>query len=70
MYPNDKYPDNMPNMGDMNPPMYNTPMRTASMDMGLNRGPYYDPNYYDKAPPPIMQPIYDYMNQPPMIPMN
>lgn len=53
----------------MTPPMYNPPMRGSSLDMGANRGPYYDTPYYDKAPP-MMQPMYDYMNQPPMMPMN
>ena len=78
MYPNDnRYGDsmqNMQNMDSMNPQMYNPQMRGSSLDMGGNRVPYYEGSYYDKAPP-MMQPMYDYMSQPPMskppmMPMN
>lgn len=70
MYPNDnRYGDNMPNMDSMTPPMYNPQIRGSSLDMGGNRAPYYEAPYYDKAPP-MMQPMYDYMSQPPMMPMN
>lgn len=70
MYPNDnRYPDNMPNLDNMNPPMYGNQMRNPSMEMGTNRPPYYENPYYDK-PPMMQQPMYDYMNQPPMMPMN
>lgn len=70
MYPNDnRYPDSMPNIESMNPPMYTNQIRTSSIDMGNSRPPYYDTPYYDK--PSMMQPpMYDYMNQPPMMPMN
>jgi len=79
MYPNDnRYGENMPNipnmqnlpnMDNMNPVMYNPQMRGSSLDMGGNRAPYYDGSYYDKTPQ-MMQPMYDYMSQPPMMPMN
>ncbi len=70
MYPNDnRYPESIPNMDNMNSPMYGTPMRNPSLEMSSNRPAYYDASYYDKAPP-MMQPMYDYMNQPPMMPMN
>lgn len=71
MYPNDnRYPESMPNMDSM-APMYGNQMRTSSIDMGTTR-PYYEaPSYYDKMPPMMQQPIYDYgMSQPPMMPMN
>jgi len=72
MYPNDnRYPDSMPNIDGMTPPMYNNQMRTSSIDMSGSRPPYYDSPYYDKAPPMMQQPpMYDYMSQPPMMPMN
>jgi hypothetical protein len=72
MYPNDnRYPDNLPPMDNIPPPMYNNnQMRTSSMsmDMSNNRPPYYDAPYYDKAPPMMQPPMYDYMNQPPIMP--
>lgn len=63
-------PNINPNMNpNMNPQMYNPQMRGSSLDMGGNRAPYYDSPYFDKAPQ-MMQPMYDYMAQPPMMPMN
>lgn len=65
MYPNNRYPDNLPSMDS---PLYNSQMRNPSLDINANRQTYYDASYYDKAPT-MMQPMFDYMSQPPMMPM-